>query len=420
MTRVLGALVYNWPLKLAAIVLATLLYAGFVVSQTATELSDIALSPRVLNQADESYLLTNLPPVTRIRYLADEDAPRPTAGSFEATIDLAGVDPRVGSTFVPISVRSLDPRISVLSFEPPGVLVQLEPLDSKMVPVRVVVATPPPELEVRPPVYDPQTVVVTGPESFVRRVQEVRADVAVGPSPLDVDRDIELVPVDAAGNAVTQVEAEPASVHVQIAVFGNRETRSVPVDPIVTGAPAAGYEVVSIAFDPRVVSVEGDLDELTALLRAETAAVDITNATSDIALDVPLALPEGVLAIDLDTVSVRVVIRPEEGTRTFDAGFVLAGRAAGLDYELGAASVLVTVGGPIVDLERLEGATFTVTLDVAGLAAGQHLVVPAVSLPAGLSLVRLDPASVAVTVTPAAAASDSPAASASPPASASP
>jgi type VI protein secretion system component VasF len=35
MTRLLGALTYNWPLKLMAVALATLLYAGLVVSQNA-------------------------------------------------------------------------------------------------------------------------------------------------------------------------------------------------------------------------------------------------------------------------------------------------------------------------------------------------------------------------------------------------
>ena len=34
MTRYLRFLIHNWPLKLAAIVLATLLYGGLVLSQT--------------------------------------------------------------------------------------------------------------------------------------------------------------------------------------------------------------------------------------------------------------------------------------------------------------------------------------------------------------------------------------------------
>ena len=41
MTRVLGVIVHNWPLKLAAVGLATLLYGGLVLSQSTQTLSGI-------------------------------------------------------------------------------------------------------------------------------------------------------------------------------------------------------------------------------------------------------------------------------------------------------------------------------------------------------------------------------------------
>lgn len=415
MTRVLGALVYNWPLKLAAIALATLLYAGFVVSRTATDLPDVAIPVRVVNQPAETFLLTNLPPVSQIRYFAAEDAPRPTATTFRAVIDLAGVDPRVGSTFVPIQVESTDPRISVLSFEPPGLTVELERITTATVPVQVVPGRTPDGLEVRPPTWAPETVLVRGPESFVRQVKAVRADVVIDNTPLDVDRDVEVVPVDAAGDAVPRVEAEPSTVRVRIEVFGDRETRSLPVNPVVNGTPAAGYEVVAVDFAPRLVSVEGDLDELVALTHADTTPIDIAGASSDVTETVPLSLPPGVLPLDVETVEVTVTIRPRTGTRTFEAGVVLSGRQAGLDYTLSAGSVQVIVGGPITDLDRLNASAFTVTVAVGGLGSGTHEVTPTASLQAGLSLVAIDPPTITVTVASGAStASPSPSASAGP------
>ena len=41
MTRVLGVLFHNWPLKLAAIGLATLLYGGLVLSQSTATLTGV-------------------------------------------------------------------------------------------------------------------------------------------------------------------------------------------------------------------------------------------------------------------------------------------------------------------------------------------------------------------------------------------
>ena len=80
------------------------------------------------------------------------------------------------------------------------------------------------------------------------------------------------------------------------------------------------------------------------------------------------------------------------GTRTYDAALVLTGRQPGLDYALSTGSVLVTIAGPIADLDRIDPAAFTVTLDVAGLGAGAHELQPTPVLQAGLRVLSVDPA----------------------------
>ena len=97
MRRLVGLVVYNWPLKLAAIALAFLLYAGLVVSQSQFEFTTpVPIQP--VNQPTDAVILGNLPPVTRIRYVVNGDVGAgPTADSFRATVDLSGVDPEAGS-----------------------------------------------------------------------------------------------------------------------------------------------------------------------------------------------------------------------------------------------------------------------------------------------------------------------------------
>lgn len=398
MTRIIGALVYNWPLKLAAIVLSTLLYAGFVVSQSALEfLGTVPVDPQ--NQPANAVLLSNLPPVTRIRYLVTGDgSASPSTDSFVARIDLSTVDPKVGSTYVPISVQSRDPRFVVIGFEPPGVNVQLDPFVSKQVPVRVNPGPTPPGLEVRPPEVTPETVTVSGPESVVRRVVAARADVVIEPNALDVDRDVELIPVDILGDALAPADVDPTSARIRIAVFTNRETRSLPVNPIVTGTPAAGYEIASVRVDPLIVPVEGDAEELAALSRADTVPIAINGTTQTIERDVELALPAGVLPLGQQTVRVTIALRPVAATRTFDAGIALDGASPDLQYGLSIGRILATVGGPVADLDRLEAATFTLSAPVGGLGPGRHEVTLVANLPTGLGLVGVEPAIVVVTI----------------------
>ena len=113
MSRIVAFLFRNWPLKLAALVLATMLYAGLVLSQSVQELAGgVTIDP--VNIPEDASLIANLPQVSQIRYVSAGDAgARASADSFQASVDLADVDPEAGPSYVPIDVESVDPRFVV-------------------------------------------------------------------------------------------------------------------------------------------------------------------------------------------------------------------------------------------------------------------------------------------------------------------
>lgn len=409
MTRVLRLLFHNWPLKLAAIVLATMLYAGFVLSQSVLEYAGgVQIVP--LNIPTTASLGDNLPQVTRIRYVAVGNvSARAAPDSFKATIDLADVDPTGGSTFVPVRVQSNDPRFTVVDFEPPAISVSLDPLKIRTgIPVVVVPGLAPENLEVRPAIVTPSTVSIEGPASVVDRVTEVQANINIEPSGLDVDREVDLIPVDALGDRVTPVDVEPSAAHIRIQVFNVLRSRPLPVTPTLSGAPAAGYEVTAITVDPLLVSVEGEADLLVGLAQAETEPVSVTGATRNVVQDVGLALPDGVLPVGGDfSVRVTVTIKAIATTRTYDAAVVLAGANPGFEYRLSVTHALATVGGALADLDRLDGASFLLVAPVGSLGPGSHDVTLNANPPLGLSIVRIEPVTVTVTITPLASPSPS-------------
>ncbi len=398
MTRLIGAIVYNWPLKLMAILLATLLYAGLVVSQSTFELkADLQIRP--LNQPVNAVILGNLPSVSRVRYVANGDVGAgPTPDSFRATIDLSSVNPAAGSTYVKIDVASNDPRFLAVDWEPRGINVQLDPFKSYQVPVRVNSGEIPAGLDVRPAQLSATTVTVSGPDSVVKFVVEARADVLIDPSGTPVDRDVPLIPVDQLGNRLSPVQVEPASVHVTIPVFSNSGKKVLAVNPAVTGTPPSGYVIDTIVVNPPTVTVEGNADQLATLTRADTASIPIGSATATIDTDVDLALPAGVLPIGPKTVHVTITLKAVTGTRTFAAGFVVIGRDAAFAYQFSTLDADVTLAGPVADLQRLDPAGFTVPIDVAGLAPGVHQLTPELNLQAGLRLLSIDPATVTLTI----------------------
>ena len=397
MTRVVRFLVRNWPLKLAAVVFASLLYGMLVVSQNERTIN-VSVPVSAINQPAGVVLLSNLDSVTQVKFFAPQDSPALDSSSFRATVDLSNVDPKVGRVLVPVHVEPLDDRVQVLEVRPSRINIDVDQLVSRSVPVEVDKGPVPSDLDVRAPVLSTDTVTVKGPASEVRRVDRAEARIQIDPSGIDFDRDVELIPVDALGNELAPVDVEPATVRVRVAVFTNRQTRPLPIKPNVTGTPAAGFEVSTVAVEPLLLSVEGDADQLAGLTSIDTAPISVSGATGNVSTTVGLALPSGVLSLGGDSVRVTIGIRQVTSTRTFSAGIVLNGARSDRVYSLSTDQVLVTLGGSIAQLDGLEGRSFSVQAAVGGLEPGRHEVAVVANLPAGLTLVSASPPSVVVTV----------------------
>ena len=201
------------------------------------------------------------------------------------------------------------------------------------------------------------------------------------------------------GEVVTGVNLDPALVHVTIPVYTNLENRTLPVNPIVTGTPGAGFRIGSVDVAPLVVSVQGDQAQLQALVAADTAPVPVSGATRDVTSQVAFSLPTGVSVIGDQTATVTVHIVPVTETRTFVAGIRLDGRQATMQYDASETRVLLTLFGSTASLDRLASSPIVIALNVAGLGPGTHDVPVVPSLPSAVTVAAISPATVTVTVT---------------------
>jgi YbbR domain-containing protein len=400
LTRAFAFLVHNWPLKLAAVFLAALLYGVLVVTQSTQARNDLRIPIVRTNEPATVILLSDLPDVTQVRFfIPDDSGIRVDSSSFEATADLSQADPNAPTSIVAVNVRAIDDRIRVLDFAPRRIVVRVEKLESiPNVPVVVTRLGDPAGFDIRAPDFLPATVTVSGAASVVRRVDRVEARIQIDASGLDFDRDVPLIPVDVLGEPLSRVDVEPTTARVRVLVFTNGQTRSIPVVANVTGTPGPGFEIASITVNPLVMPVEGDQDDLVALPRLDTEPISVNGATSTIDRTIELALPAGVRAVAGSTVRVVITLRPVTATRNFSAGIVLSGARSDRTYDLSVDRVIVTVGGSVADLDRLEGRTFDVRAEVGGLGTGNHVVPLVANLPAGLALVATSPATVDVVV----------------------
>ena len=289
----------NWALKLSAVALAIVLFIGMVALQNAQAWSG-EVPIVAVNQPSTAVMISALPNVSRIRFIASPDV-RITQASFRATIDLASVTVSDSeNSLVRVQLVATDPRIQIIDFEPQQIGVTLDPIIRKTISVRVEepAGSTPTGLTLGTETLSVQQVEVEGAQSAVAKVAYAQALVRIDASGLDFNDNVDLKAVDATGAAVTgQLQLNPRSVNVQIQIGSQLRTQTVPVSPVITGAPAAGYYISGINVTPSVVGVRGQADALAQLHGlAATKAVSIAGATGDVSVQVGLDLPSGVQA----------------------------------------------------------------------------------------------------------------------------
>jgi YbbR domain-containing protein len=308
--RVTDFLRRNWPLRLGAILLATVLYTGLVLGQNVRTWTGEVPIERI-RQPSNVTLISEIPPVTQIRYRAPIDVLiSPTL--FAATVDLSGVttEPGAPPLAVPVTLVSLDQRVQIVDFQPREVQVQLDPVGERSLPVTVALGTVPEGVTVGQPQVEPSSVTLRGAQTRVESVTQVVARVSLDASGLSIDRDVDLVAVDGNGNPVPSVEIDPERVRVRIAVALELANRTLPVVPVLTGAPAAGYRISAITVEPLIVTVSGEAATIGALDGAPTEAINIDGRTTDLEAIVNLDLPDGASVNGSDQVRVVLTIEP--------------------------------------------------------------------------------------------------------------
>ncbi len=405
MRRLVRFLFRNWPLKMAAVLLATLLYSGLVLSQN--ERTYASLVPvDAIRPPRDAVLLADIEPVREIRFRAPLDVGILSPDSFRATVDLSGIEPRPGGEPQNVRVRleAIERGIQIIDFSPREVPVRLDFVEERQLRVSVEFGSVPEGISVGAPQTEPSTVTVSGPSSRVSAVRSVVARVTIDASALNIDRDVELVAVDSEGNQVPRIQLDPTRARVRIPVALELANRTLPVVPDIVGMLPDGYQITAITVDPLTVTVSGSAAVVNQLEAARTEPIDVGNRTRDFETVIGFNLPSEASVVGSTRVTVTVGIMEISGSRTFLAGPTLVGASSSLTYVPAVSQVTVTLEGPLGVLNSLTAGQVAAHLDVADLEPGTHPVPVEVSAPGGLEVVAISPAEVLVRVEEAPAA----------------
>lgn len=408
-------LLRNWHLKLAAVLVATILYTGLVFSGTLSE-QTIQVPITTVNQPPDSYNLSGDLGFVEVRYRTDDDAPTPGADAFVARVDLSQYDMADAPEPQLLDVEVSAAGIEVLEpWTPATVRVELDRVETRSVPVEVDPGEIPDGLEIGEPELSERDaqVEVRGPASEIGRVQRAVARIAIDPSGIDFDQPVTLLPVDIEGQPVGlgRVELSPESISVRVDVEAVETTKTVPVQTAIIGTPAPGYALEALSVDPSTVTLRGLPEALTEITEVLTEPLDIGGESQTQTFEAALVLPEGTRlasATAEPVVTVEATIVASVGSRSFVVGVVCQG--AGVNgCQPTIQQLTLTLAGPSAVLSGLEAADLTPVVDVTGLAPGLYTITPIIpDFPNGVELLQLAPATVSVRIVAPAAPTPAP------------
>ena len=302
-----------------------------------------------------------------------------TTDDLRLVVDLTGLYD--GDHTVDVEPEENLSLVRVISYEPTSVDLTLEPSVSREMSVTPVLSGEPAiGYLTEIPVPSPSHVSMEGASSAVERVQELIAMVDVTGRNRDVNIEVTIVPVDAAGNVVAGVIVTPATTTVFVPIVQQRGFRSVAVVPIIEGDPAPGYWVKNVTYSPTaVLLVSSDIQAVELLPGyVETEPIVLTGARETIEQTVLLSLPEGFSVIGDPSITLVVTIEPLETSITITRTLEIRGLEPGLEAHASPESVRVYLQGPQPVLDEIQPEDVIVVLDLLGYGVGTHQVEPEV------------------------------------------
>jgi YbbR domain-containing protein len=318
-----------------------------------------------------------------------------TIEDFRAIADLSAAKARENA--VTLRFRSERRRVEVVEVIPPRVTVNLEPITTKVVPVTVkLIGAPPLGYSTASGRTTPEQVEVTGAESLVALVEEAVADVNVQGVRVSLEQVFTLVPRDGRGGDIEGVNLNPETVEVVLPVVQREITQVYVVMPLVRGAPSDGFVVTSVKVEPPFAVITGTIEALQSLTLVATDEVDVGGATSDVVRAAKLRLPSDLTVVGSDVVTVQVSVSPARGEIRLGITPTIEGLEPGMRADLATILVEVSVAGELPVLRSLAPASLVAVVDVSGLEEGQHALPVQVTLPPGLQVVGVEPATVTV------------------------
>jgi len=326
-----------------------------------------------------------------------------SSNAVRAIADLSGL--AAGNHSVPVNLQIDAQPVKVESFSPDVIEIVIEEIYSESFKIDLIQPSSPAiGYEAENPILGKETATINGPASLVDQVVGIQAVLDISQAKENIDETLALKAVDENGLPVSGVSISPEEVNVRMNITQRGGYRTVSVKVVTIGQVESGYSLNRISLNPLVITVFSTDNELINDLPGfiETQPLNLSDASKDMVVSLPLDLPSGMTVVGESTIKVSVSIAPIQGSVTLTN---LPVETIGLDQEMSAVLspdlVDIILSGPQRTLDELIPGNVRIFIDLTDSEEGTYQLEPSVEINIQGILVRsLLPATIEVEVTP--------------------
>lgn len=298
---------------------------------------------------------------------------------FKISVDLNELVLKKGENKVMVRIEEAPQDIKIKNSTGLTIRINTEEYKTKEVPVKSKInVISKSGYYVATPIFSPDIVLVSGPESLVDRVTSVVAEAEESNAVKTIIKNYTVIPVDDNYKEVIGVQLSQKWVEATIEI---NEGKTVPIKINVIGTIQNDLKLKSISSDTTEIGITGPKSILDSISEIGTENIDISQIKDNTSMEVKLKIPDGILIHNgQNNINVNILVEKKK-TKEFTINYSIIGQQEGISIVPDKNNITIEVIGFEDDINNLTEANFSAQLDVSEYTKeGEYTKAPTVSL----------------------------------------
>ena len=298
---------------------------------------------------------------------------------FTISVDLSEFVLKNGENKIAVNIENAPSTVKIKNSNGLTITINTETYITKEVPVKSKIdVISKSSYYVSAPVFSPENIVVSGPESLVNKVTKVVAEGQESNVVKTIVKDYIIKAVDENDKEVTGVQLSQNWAEATIEI---NEGKTVPIKINTIGTLENGLRLKSISSTITEIGITGAESILSSISSIGTETINLSEIKDTTNIDVALGIPNGILIHNGESsITVSIVVEKVQ-TKEFTIDYSIKGENEGITITPDNNKVTIIVSAFEDVLNSLTEENFTAELDVSEyVEEGEFSKVPTVNL----------------------------------------